>query len=424
MKSRIVPAQSAAEALSLDPVGQIPISAGTPQLHPATPPPRPRRARAVFVSLALAAAAVAAGLYVYGRGKESTDDAQVEGRVMTLSARVPGQVARVLVQDNQLVAEGQVLVELDPSDLVARLDAADADLAAARAQELTAEAQLAVTERSAAANVEQARGGLTQAVSAASSSQSAISQATADVSAAESRFKLAESELSRAKALAAENAIPGAQLDTAQMQYDAAQATLAQAKARLEMARSNTSGSTGGVLSAQGRLAVAQTGPEQVQAARAAVALAKAKVKQSESAHRLAELNLSYASVRAPHRGVVSRRTVEVGQMVGPERPLLAVVPTDDVWVVANFKEDQLGDLRVGERARITIDAFRGRVFSGHVDSIAGASGARFALLPPDNATGNYIKVVQRIPVLIRFDGAAGIDLRPGLSADVTVYTR
>jgi membrane fusion protein (multidrug efflux system) len=110
--------------------------------------------------------------------------------------------------------------------------------------------------------------------------------------------------------------------------------------------------------------------------------------------------------------------------MVGPERPLLAVVPTDDVWVVANFKEDQLGDLRVGERARITIDAFRGRVFSGHVDSIAGASGARFALLPPDNATGNYIKVVQRIPVLIRFDGAAGIDLRPGLSADVTVYTR
>jgi membrane fusion protein, multidrug efflux system len=407
--------------------GAVPVAptpAGVEHLHPATPPPKPRRAKVVFLSLVVTAAAIAAGFWVYGRGKESTDDAQVEGRVMSLSARVPGQVARVLAQDNELVAEGQVLVELDPSDLVARLDAADADLAAARAQELTAEAQLAVTERSADANMKQARGGLTQAVSAVSSSESVILQATADVSAVESRFKLAESELTRAKALASENAIPGAQLDTAQTQYEAAQATLAQAKARLEMARSNTSGSGGGVLLAQGRLAAAQTGPEQVQAARAAVELAKAKVKQSESAHKLAELNLSYAKIRAPHRGVVSRRTVEVGQMVGSERPLLAVVPIDDVWIVANFKEDQLGDLRPGQRAKVTVDAFHGRVFSGHVDSIAGASGARFALLPPDNATGNYIKVVQRIPVLIRFDDAAGIDLRPGLSADVTVYTR
>ncbi|MFP2912612.1 HlyD family secretion protein, partial [Pyxidicoccus sp. 3LFB2] len=163
----------------------------------------------------------------------------------------------------------------------------------------------------------------------------------------------------------------------------------------------------------------------QVQAAQAAVKLADAKLKQAQAALKLAELAVSYTQVRAPVAGVVSRRTVEVGQVVGPERPLMALVPQDDLWVVANFKEDQVGEMKPGQPVELTVDAFGGREFKGHVDSLAGASGARFALLPPDNASGNFVKVVQRIPVLIRFDGEAkDALLRPGMSAEVTVDTR
>jgi membrane fusion protein (multidrug efflux system) len=149
-----------------------------------------------------------------------------------------------------------------------------------------------------------------------------------------------------------------------------------------------------------------------------------ARVEQAKSQLGLAELASSYAFVRAPHGGQISRRTVEVGQMVGPDKPLLSIVPLDDVWVVANFKEDQLAEMRPGEAATVTVDTFGSREFTGHVDSIAGASGARFALLPPDNASGNFVKVVQRVPVLVRLDPGARVDLRPGMSANVTVRTK
>jgi membrane fusion protein, multidrug efflux system len=150
---------------------------------------------------------------------------------------------------------------------------------------------------------------------------------------------------------------------------------------------------------------------------------ADARVQQAEAALKLAELNLSYTTVRAARRGVVSRRTVEEGQWVTPERPLMALVPLEDVWIVANFKEDQLADMHPGQPATVQFDTYGGREFAAHVESIGGGTGARFALLPPDNATGNFIKVVQRVPVLLRLDGSAGVALRPGMSADVTVRT-
>jgi len=162
---------------------------------------------------------------------------------------------------------------------------------------------------------------------------------------------------------------------------------------------------------------------EQIASARAALSLAEARAAQMESSLRLAELNLSYATVRASHGGVVSRRSVEEGQVVGPDRSLMAIVPLDDVWVVANFKEDQLADMAPGQPASIHLDTYGQKELRGHVDSLAGGTGARFALLPPDNATGNFVKVVQRVPVLIRIDDARGLELRPGMSADVTVRT-
>jgi membrane fusion protein (multidrug efflux system) len=390
---------------------------------PATAASKKRLAPYVLAGLAAAAAAAGGVLYAHGLGKETTDDAQVEGHIMNVAARIPGQVARVLVQDNQMVNEGELLVELDRSDLDAKAESARADVAAAHASLDSAQAQLALAEKNVSATVAQAQGGLTQAAATLTSSRAAIEQGEADVAAAQARYTLAVADSDRAKNLLSGAVISQAQADAAQSELDQAQALLNQARARLTSSHANVHGSTGGVVLAQGRLAQAMTGPEQVEAARAAVSLADARAKQSEAALRLAELDVSFTQIKAPHRGLVSRRTVETGQMVGPDRPLLAVVPLDDVWVVANFKEDQLRDMRAGEPVDIAVDTFGRRGFQGHVDSIAGASGARFALLPPDNATGNFIKVVQRVPVLVRFDGPDAVDFRPGMSATVTVHT-
>jgi membrane fusion protein (multidrug efflux system) len=389
-----------------------------------TAPPRRRRTPLLLGSLAVAAGLATAGWYVAHVGRESTDDAQVEGRVMNVSARVAGQVLRVHVFDNQRVNPGDVLVELDPADYAAKAEGARADLAAARAAADAARASLALTMKTAPANLTQARGGMTAATSSVVSARASIEQAKASVAAAESRRALAELESRRASNLLQLNAIPTSEADTRRTELDAADAALQEARARLASANASLDGSSGGLDLARGRLTAAQTEDEQVASARAAADLADARVAQMESALKIAQLNLSYTTVRAARRGVVSRRSVEEGQMVSPERPLFAIVPLDDVWIVANFKEDQLGDMAVGNKATVEIDTYSGHRLAGHVDSIAGGTGARFALLPPDNATGNFVKVVQRVPVLLRIDDAAGLELRPGMSADVTVDTR
>ncbi len=388
------------------------------------PVTRRKRTPVLIAGLGAAAVLVSATWYLLHLGRESTDDAQVEGRVMTVSARVPGQVLRVRVDDNQVVEAGDVLVELDPADYAAKLDAARADLAAARAAADGARSALALTEKAAPANLVQAQGGLIAASFSLTSAEAEIEQARSDLAAADSRQSLAELNLKRARALVESNVLPAADLDQRQTEFDAANAQYQRERARLAAALAGRAGSGGGLLLAKGRLSAAQTAAEQVASARAALALVEAKALQAEAALKLAELNLSYATVRAPRRGVVSRRSVEQGQTVGPERSLLAIVPLDDVWVVANFKEDQLAEMRAGQRTTVRLDTYGRREFHGHVESIAGATGARFALLPPDNATGNFVKVVQRVPVLIRLDGSAGVELRPGMSADVTVRTR
>ena len=397
--------------------------AGVPAASGRAPARRPK-ARVVFIGLAGAAAVVALIAMLLGRGKEATDDAQIEGRVVSVSARTAGlPVLRVLVQDNQTVQAGDLLVELDSRDLNAKLLGAKADVAAARAALATAQAQFLLTRANVAANLRQARGGLTQASSGVTATRASLLQARADVALAEANYKLAEADLRRARALFGEKIVPQAELDARQARFDAASAATDQARAHLASTEANLSSSAGGVEVADGRLSAAQTAPQQMLAAQANVDAAQARLQQSEAAEELAELNLSYTKIRAPVSGVVSRRTVEQGQLASPERPLLALVPLDDIWVVANFKEDQIGDMKRGQRARVRVDAFGRRDFWGKVDSIAGASGARFALLPPDNSSGNFIKVVQRVPVLIRLDARPDVELRPGFSADATVYT-
>jgi len=391
--------------------------------HSAAPVKR-SRAKIVLPALIGVAALVGAAVYLHGKGKESTDDAFVESHVANVAPRVQGQVLHVLVHDNQAVNVGDVLVELDDRDATAREHAAQADLGSAEAALAAANAQLTLAQHSVDAGLRQAKGGVTQAFAQSGSSRAQVDQARADLVAAESRATLTGLELARMSKLGKDGAIAQAELDRSKAEDDQARAVVDQAKARLSVASVGMVNAGGGIESAQGRLAAAQTGPDQVQVAAAQADVAKARVEQAKAALEQAELNLSYMKVRAPTRGVVSRRSVEPGQLVDPTRPLLALTELDDSWIVANFKEDQLGTLRVGQPATVTLDAFSGRTLNAHVDSFSGGTGSRFALLPPDNASGNFTKVVQRVPVLIRIDGKPqDIVLRPGLSAFVTVRT-
>jgi membrane fusion protein, multidrug efflux system len=354
----------------------------------------------------------------------ATDDAQVEGDIVNISPRIPGRVARLLVKDDQIVEAGQTILELETDQLAAHRDAARADLAAAQAALEAARAQLALTEKNVGAVMDQASGGVTLAESSQSAARAALDQARANVAAARSRRELASLELGRAQQLVAQRAASLEMLDTRKAAADEADANYLQAQAALARQQSQLEASAGDIRAAHGRLSSAKAGPEQVAAARAAVLLDEARVQQAEAALSLAELNVSYATVKAPVRGQVTRRAVEPGQMVGPDRALLSLVPLDDVWVVANFKEDQLADLKPGAPAEVRVDTYGRKKFAARVEAIGSATGARTSLLPPDNASGNFVKVVQRVPVLVRFDGKPDVALRPGMSADVTVRTR
>ncbi|RPH72594.1 MAG: HlyD family secretion protein [Myxococcaceae bacterium] len=394
-----------------------------PAAAPARPGFRQRRSTQVFAGLAALAAVGALGAWVIGHGKESTDDAQVEGRVVSISPRVSGQVEKVLVIDNQQVKQGDLLVQLDTRDLDAKLASARADVETARATLASAQVNLRLTQVNSEASLRQARGGLTQASSGVQATRSALAQSKAEVDAAEAADRLAQADWVRAQELAKAEAISKSDIDARRARAEQARASLEQARARFASTEANLASSGGGLTTAQGRLAAAETAPEQVKAAEVAVQAAQARLDQAQAAYDLAALNRSYAEVRAPVDGVVSRRTVEQGQLVGPDRPMLALVPLQDIWVVANFKEDQIGGMRPGQKATVRVDTYGRQDFQGHVESLAGASGARFALLPPDNASGNFVKVVQRVPVLVRLDRAPEVPLRPGMSAVVTVRT-
>ena len=362
--------------------------------------------------------------FLGGANKETTDDAQVEAHVAFVAPHVAGQVKRVLVKDNQHVKAGDVLVELDSRDLNVRLASARADVAAAKASLRSSETQLGVTQKSVASNLVVARGGMAQAASAAGSANAGIEQARAEITAALSRQKLAQLDFDRTSQLFNSSVVAKSSLDATSAALEQATANVSQAQARLRSAEANRQTSSGSIESARGRVIAAEAGPEQIEAAEAAVQLASAKLSQAEAALQQAELNVSYTQIKAEISGVVSRRSVEVGQMASPEKPLLALVPLDDTWVVANFKEDQIAHMRPGQLAEIEVDAFDGQKLKGHIDSLAGGTGSRFSLLPPDNASGNFTKVVQRVPVLLRIDSVSDLELRPGLSAKVTVVTK
>jgi membrane fusion protein, multidrug efflux system len=364
-------------------------------------------------------------LWRYFASYEDTDDAEIDGHLNSISTRVSGHVLKLLVQDNQYVAEGTPLVEIDPKDYQVAVDRAKADYADAVAQADAARVNVPITS--------------VNTNSQTSSAQADVENANAGIAAARQQYAAANAQLVEAQAnnvKAQNDLVRYKQLvdkqEISQQQYDQAVAAANAGAAAVDAARASASAADHQVRQAQSRLAQAQanlraaaTGPQQVATIRSRAQSAEAQAELKKAALEQAELDLQYTMVLAPVNGVVTNRTVEVGQNVSVGQELMRVINLDDIWVTANFKETQLKHMQVGQRATIHVDT-NGKDYNGHVQSIAGASGAITSLLPPENATGNYVKVVQRIPVKITFDPGETKEhvLRPGMSVEPKIWIK
>jgi membrane fusion protein (multidrug efflux system) len=349
-------------------------------------------------------------------------------------------VTDVPVKENQQIDAGATLVVIDPRDYQVALDKARAELATAEADAAAARVNVPITSTAATSNVSTARGGVEQAQAGIESSQRGVEAATARLATAQARQREAEAnsaktskDVERFKGLLAKDEISQQQYDAAVAAADAghaaadsARSQVQEAQAGISMAQSQLTQSRAGHTQAAAQLESAQTAPEQIAAQRARASSADAKVLQQRAAVQQAELNLQYATVKAQLKGIVSKKSVEPGQIVQPGQPLMTLIPLEEVWVTANFKETQLQDVHPGQQAIVEVDAYGGREFKGHVESLAAATGSRFSLLPPENATGNFVKVVQRVPVRIAIDEKQDAEqlLRPGMSVTAKVYTK
>jgi len=360
----------------------------------------------------------------YFSSYESTDDAQVDGHLMPISARISGYVAKVNVNDNQYVQAGTVLVEIDPRDYQVAVDQARAQAADTAAMARSMGIDVPVTSVNTSSQVSTSEADVANTQAGISVAQHQLDAAQAQLAQAEANDVKAQNDLARYKQLVDKQEI-------SQQIYDQAVAVATASTAGVAAAKSSVAAAVQQVTQAHARLAQAQagwrssqTGPQQVASVRARASSAEAAAQEKQAALEMAELNLQYTKIIAPVNGVVMKN-VEVGMNVQPGQQLLSVVPLDDIWITANFKETQLKKMMPGQRAEIKADS-NGRTYEGRVDSIAGSSGARLSLLPPENATGNYVKVVQRVPVKIVLNPGQNADhsLRLGMSVEPKVFLK
>ena len=388
--------------------------------------PRPRSKNRVII-LAVAALAVVAGaawLWHYLGGYESTDDAQVDVHLAPVSARISGYVIKVNVSDNQDVEKGAVLFEIDPRDYQVAVDKAKADLANAEATAQSLNINVPITSVNTSSQLTSAASEVDSATAGVIAAERQLAAAHAQSDQAEANDVKAQDDLRRYKRLVDKQ-------NVSEQTYDQALADSRASTAAVAAAHASESAAEQAVQQAKSRLAqaeanhrAAQTGPQQVASTRARALSAVADVQQKRAVLEQAELNLQYTKIVAPVSGEVNKSVV-VGMNVQPGQVLLNVVPLDEVWITANFKETQLKKMRPGQKVEFSVDS-SGRRYKGHVDSIAGATGPLFSALPPENATGNYVKVVQRVPVKIVVDPGENRDhqLRPGMSVEPKVYLR
>lgn len=432
--------------------------------------PKKRSRLPLFIGGAVLLVAAVAGLiyWVYARQYESTDDAFIDGDVTQISPKVSAYVAKIYVKSNQPVHKGDLLVELDAKDYEARLAQAQAQLRAAQAQRGQAQATVDLTRKTTEASQSQARSNVEtsrsnveqtrlasnarqsqigQAQSAVRTAQANLAQVRTQIPQAESNLRLAQVEFNRRQVLFNNGDISRQSLDQATNALQLAQARLVEAQKQVDAAQSRVGEARANVVTAQetyrqsvaqinlsqsqvnesaGRLQDAAAAPERIAASETQIGTAEASIAQAEAAVREAELELSYTKIFAPEDGTVTRKTIEEGQLVQPGAALMAISQSDEVWVVANFKETQLELMRVGQVVDIEVDAYPNQVFHGKIESFQLGTGSRFSLLPSENATGNYVKVVQRIPVKIVFDEQPDKVhlLAPGMSVEPSVKVR
>jgi membrane fusion protein, multidrug efflux system len=384
----------------------------------------PRAKLGLFFAIAVLLLA-AVVLWRYFGSYESTDDAQIDGHINAVSARVSGHVVKLNVEDNQYVEKGTVLVEIDPTDYEVAVARARADYADAQGQAAAASINVPITNVSTSSQVSGTQAGVANAKAGIAAARQQLAAAHAQVIEAEANNVKVQNDLARYKQLIDKQEISQQQYDQAIAAAKASAAGLEAARAAADAAAAQVEQAQSKLLQASADLRTAQTAPQMMQATRSRALSAQANADRKKADLQQAELNLQYAKIVSPVNGVVSDRTVEVGQNVQTGQEMMKIIPLEDIWVTANFKETQLRKMKPGLKADITVDA-NGKTYHGHVDSIAGASGARFSLLPPENATGNYVKVVQRIPVKIVFEPGEtkAHELRPGMSVVPKVWIK
>jgi membrane fusion protein, multidrug efflux system len=353
----------------------------------------------------------------HARQYEDTDDAQVDGHIYPLSARIGGHIAAVNVEEGQFVKAGTVLVEIDPRDYEVAAERAKAEYEDALAEATAANLNVPVSRVGSSSQISGAEAGLERAEAGVTVALKQVEQAKARLIDARALATTANADLKRYAELVAKREISQQQYDQASSAADAANARVSGAEAGLKAAEEQVTQARAHVRESTAELETARVSPKNVSAIVARAKSAEAKVTRAHAALERAELDLSYTKIVAPVDGIIGRRAAQVGQNVQPGQDLMALVPLNEIWITANFKEDQLAHMRAGQHVSIDVDAYD-REWHGKVTSIGGATGARFSLLPPENATGNYVKVVQRIPVRIDLIGDANREglLRPGMS--------
>jgi len=405
-------------------------------------PQRPRRRLnplLVVVGGGVILALVALGFWLHFRYRISSDDAEVDGHIVPISAKISGSILEVLVNDNQQVKAGDPLVRIDPRDWQAKVDQEKAALALAEAQASAAQVTVPLTRQTTESGASSMSAGLATAEAQATQANLAAQQAAtselawarSNLAAAQANNEKAQADLARMRPLVEKAEISQQQFDSYTAAAKVAEAQVKAAQDRVQAAEQTAANSRAAAQAAHARveqmraeLAQSRANLQQVQVMTAQAASAAAKVQEARANLEAAELNLSYTAIAAPSDGVVTKKSVEPGQIVQPGQALMALIPLKDVWVTANFKETQLANVRPGQAAEVNVDMY-GRTITGKVDSIAGGTGARMSLLPPENATGNFVKVVQRIPVKIVFDSLPpGVVLRPGMNVDATILTK
>jgi membrane fusion protein (multidrug efflux system) len=387
----------------------------------------PKRRRGIIVAVVVLVVLIGVGIWWRSTYSEDTDDAQVNGHLIQISARIAGQVIKVDVEENQLVSRGQEIAELDPKDFEVAVENAQAALDSAKAAAAVASVTVPITTINTGSNLRTAGADLNSAQAQVAQAEQQLQGAHARVDQSQANYVKAQSDLDRYKPLVAKDVISKQQFDAAIDSADASKAGLADAQATEQAAQDGVRVARERIAQAEAELKYAETGPQQVAVQNARAKQALAQVEQAQAQLDQAKLNLSYTKIIAPEAGIITRKSVEIDQNVSSGQNLLTLVSLEDLWITANFKETQLRHMQAGQKVVIHVDA-TGKDYTARVTQIGGATGSVLSLFPPENATGNYVKVVQRIPVRLDFTNLANEDpnheLRPGLSVEPKVWVK